>query len=117
MKLFAQIVLMGTLVGATGTVFSCPLHVVNDTDHTVLMVETDGDYAQILHPGQRTVFGNTTKHLYFYLFKEGRNGAFDKECTIHQHTCTMDKKVETTISVIEKRCLDTSFFDYEEDEA
>lgn len=92
---------------------ACPLHILNDTDHTALFVEKDGDYAQILRPGERTVFGNTTKHLYFYLFKEGKNGSFDKECTIHQHTCTMEKRVETTLSVIEKRCLENAFFDYE----
>src|SRR5882757_6052487 len=89
---------------------ACPLHITNDTDHAVLMVERDGDYAQILRPGQKIVFGNTMKHLYFYLFREGKNGAFDKECTIHQHTCTMEKNVETTVSAIERRCLDTTFF-------
>lgn len=94
---------------------ACPLHIVNDTDHVSLLVEKDGDYAQILRPGQKTVFGNTMKHLYFYLFKEGKNGAFDKECTIHQHTCTMEKKVETTVSAIEKRCLESTFFDYEDE--
>lgn len=92
---------------------ACPLHILNDTDHTALFVEKDGDYAQIVRPGERTVFGNTTKHLYFYLFREGKNGSFVKECTVHQHTCTMDKRVETTLSIIEKRCLDTTFFDYE----
>ena len=117
MKRIFTIVSLGILMGGSQAVIACPLHITNDTDHTVLLVEKDGDYAQIIFPGQKTVFGNTLKHLYFYLFREARNGAFDKECTIHQHTCTMEKKVETTISVIEKRCLETTFFDYEEDEA
>lgn len=105
---------MGLLINITAPIGACPLHITNDTDHTVLLVETDGDYAQILHSGEKTIFGNTTKHLYFYLFKEGKNGAFDKECIVHQHTCTMEKKVETTVSVIERRCLDKTFFDYED---
>lgn len=106
---------LGLALFFASAVNACPLHIHNDTDHVALFVEKDGDYAQILKPGERTVFGNTTKHLYFYLFKEGKNGSFEKECTIHQHTCTMEKRVETTLSTIEKRCLDTTFFDYEDE--
>ena len=111
-----NLLILGLGLVFASSVIACPLHILNDTDHTSLLVEKDGDYAQILRPGERTVFGNTMKHLYFYLFKESKNGSFDKECTIHQHTCTMEKRVDTTISTIEKRCLDTTFFDYEDEQ-
>jgi hypothetical protein len=113
-KNYRRTLFLGLALLFVSQVGACPLHITNDTNHTVFFVEKDGDYAHILHPGEKTVFGNTIKHLYFYLFKEGKNGAFEKECTVHQHTCTMNKKVETTVSVIENHQLDNAYFDYED---
>lgn len=92
---------------------ACPLHITNDTDHAILLVETDGDYAQTVNPGQKAVIGNTTKHLGFYMFKPGVvSGSWVLSCVVVQHTCTADKRVDSTASIIENGNLDTTFFSY-----
>jgi hypothetical protein len=109
-----KIFLIVSLLSITGVVIPCPLHVTNDTSHTVLLVESSGgDYAQLVNPGATAVIGNTEKHLEFYVFKpEGPNGAFSRVCTVAQHTCTAAKRVDSTVSAIENGQLDTTFFAY-----